>query len=259
MDSNSNSPSTGGGGGADRGPAESPAPHRSPLRTAAPVPDPRRGPHGGKPRNGSSRYGTEAATRNAQTREATYAQRLQRLEGRRWKRMLDAQAPYRWNVRRLRLGFVLDVGCGIGRNLRHLGGEGVGVDHNPTSVDVARDAGLTAFTPDAFRASEYAKPERFDSMLLAHVLEHLPGDGVRDVVAEYLPYIRSGGSVVFITPQERGYASDATHVRFVGFAESTSLARELGLAVARQYSFPFPRLAGRIFAYNEFVVVSRKP
>ncbi|GIH13953.1 hypothetical protein Raf01_21250 [Rugosimonospora africana] len=213
---------------------------------------------GDKARNGSSRYGAEAATRNAQTRDAAYAHRLQRLAGQRWKRMLDAQAPYRWNIRRLRLGFVLDVGCGIGRNLRHLGGDGVGVDHNPTSVEVARDAGFTAFTPDAFRESEYSTPERFDSMLVAHVLEHLPEDSVRDIVGRYLPYVRSGGSVVFITPQERGYASDATHVRFVGFTESTSLARELGLTVARRYSFPFPRVAGRVFAYNEFVVVSRK-
>jgi 2-polyprenyl-3-methyl-5-hydroxy-6-metoxy-1,4-benzoquinol methylase len=235
-----------------------PAEHVSSARAPAPIPHARYD-RDDKARNGSSRYGADPAeARNAQTRDVAYARRLQRLEGQRWKRMVDAQAPYRWNIRRLNLGFVLDVGCGIGRNLRHLQGDGVGVDHNPTSIDVARDAGLTAFTPDEFLESDYARPGRFDSLLLAHVLEHLPEDRVRDVVDGYLPYIRSGGSVVFITPQERGYASDATHVRFVGFAESTSLARELGLTVARRYSFPFPRVAGRVFAYNEFVVVSRK-
>ena len=35
------------------------------------------------------------------------------------RRMLPTQAPYRWNLRRLRLGRVLDVGCGVGRNLRN--------------------------------------------------------------------------------------------------------------------------------------------
>ena len=30
----------------------------------------------------------------------------------------------------------------------------------------------------------------------------------------YLPGLRAGGKVLFICPQERGYASDATHVRF---------------------------------------------
>lgn len=197
--------------------------------------------------------------KNALTREESYAVRLQRLGRLRWKRRLSAQAPYRWNVRRLGLGFTLDVGCGIGRNLRHLDGYGVGVDHNATSVRVARGSGLTAFTPDEFRASPYAVPDRFDAMLLAHVLEHLPPDDATGVVESYLPYVRSRGAVVFITPQERGYADDPTHVRFVDFDTSTQVATDLGLAVYRTYSFPLPRAAGRTFKYNEFVVVSRKP
>ena len=205
------------------------------------------------------RTGMDAKARNGRTRGAEYAQRLQRLEGARWKRLFDVQAPYRWNIRRLDLGYTLDVGCGIGRNLRHLGGNGVGVDHNPTSVQIARSDGLTAFTPEEFHASEHARPEAFDSMLLAHVLEHLPEDTVQDLVCSYLPFVRSGGLVALITPQERGYASDATHVRFVGFEELTALASALGLTVTRRYSFPLPRFAGRAFTYNEFVVVSRKP
>jgi DNA primase len=30
-----------------------------------------------------------------------------------WKQLLDVQRPYRWHIRRLELGFVLDVGCGF--------------------------------------------------------------------------------------------------------------------------------------------------
>lgn len=33
----------------------------------------------------------------------------------------------------------------------------------------------------------------------------------------------------------------------------------LGLQVEKSYSFPLPRLAGRLFKYNEFVLVARKP
>ena len=58
--------------------------------------------------------------------------------------------PYRWNLRRLRLGRVLDVGCGIGRNLQHLDADAVGVDHNQDSVTIARQRGLTAYVPEAF-------------------------------------------------------------------------------------------------------------
>jgi len=78
------------------------------------------------------------------------------------------------------------------------------------------------------------------------------------VIGGYLPYLRAGGRAVFITPQERGYASDATHVRFVDFDRATALADDLGLRPVRCYSFPFPRIAGRWFTYNEFVTVCEK-
>jgi 2-polyprenyl-3-methyl-5-hydroxy-6-metoxy-1,4-benzoquinol methylase len=201
---------------------------------------------------------TDATGDGPTTEGAEYTERLRRVTGAGWKRLLNVQAPYRWNVRRLRLGFTLDVGCGIGRNLGHLDGNGVGVDHNATSIAVARQAGFTAYTVDEFFTSEYAKPERFDSMLAAHVIEHVPEDEAIKIIGSYLPMLRPGGRAVFITPQERGYASDATHVRFSGFEEVAKICDALGLAVRRQYSFPFPRLAGKMFTYNEFVTVAGK-
>ncbi|SCG49670.1 class I SAM-dependent methyltransferase [Micromonospora halophytica] len=193
----------------------------------------------------------------ASTEGEDYTRRLQRLGGARWKQLLDVQAPYRWNLRRLHLGRTLDVGCGLGRNLANLGGDAVGVDHNPTSVAHARAAGHEAYTIEEFFRSPHARPDAFDSLLAAHLLEHLPGGQALEVISSYLPFVRSGGTVVFITPQERGYASDATHVRFVGFTEAAEAARDLGMAVTRQYSFPFPRALGRLFTYNEFVTVAR--
>jgi 2-polyprenyl-3-methyl-5-hydroxy-6-metoxy-1,4-benzoquinol methylase len=197
-------------------------------------------------------------TPGAGTEGSDYTQRLQRLGGARWKQVVDVQAPYRWNIRRLELGRTLDVGCGIGRNLAHLGGEGVGVDHNSSSVSACRAQGLQAYTITDFLASAHATPDAFDSMLVAHVIEHMAEPDARDVIGMYLPYVRTGGRIVFITPQERGYASDTTHVRFVRFEEAGELARALGLTVERQYSFPFPRVAGRVFTYNEFVTIARK-
>lgn len=184
-----------------------------------------------------------------------YAERLRTLEGARWKRWLDVQAPYRWNIRRLGLGRTLDVGCGLGRNLAHLGGAGVGVDHNPASVAVARERGLEAYTPEDFTAA----PGSFDSLLLAHVVEHMPEPDALELLRTYLPYVRPGGKVVLITPQERGYATDATHVRFCGFDEVAALCVQAGLRVVTTYSFPFPRAAGRAFPYNEFVTLARVP
>jgi SAM-dependent methyltransferase len=193
------------------------------------------------------------------TEGADYTERLQRVTGAGWKKALNVQAPYRWNVRRLKLGFTLDVGCGLGRNLGHLDGNGVGVDHNAASIAQARAAGFTAFTVEDFLASEYAVADRFDSVLVAHVVEHAPEEQAKEIVGMYLPYLKHGGRVVFITPQERGYRTDATHVRFCGHPEVAKISTDLGLTVGRQYSFPFPRFAGKIFTYNEFVTVAHKP
>ena len=191
------------------------------------------------------------------TKSGAYAARLRRREDARWKRLLNVQAPYRWNLRRLQLGFTLDVGCGLGRNLYAL--EGVGVDHNAEAVAVACRRGFVAFTPDDFQESEYATPGRFDSLLLAHVVEHMRHGQASDLIADYLPFVRSGGRVVLIAPQESGYRSDPTHVEFMDESALRSLLGANGVAVEREYSFPFVRPIGRFLRYNEFVTVGRRP
>jgi 2-polyprenyl-3-methyl-5-hydroxy-6-metoxy-1,4-benzoquinol methylase len=190
------------------------------------------------------------------TNEPAYAQRLARLQTARWKRVVDVQAPYRWNLRRMQLGRTLDVGCGIGRNLQNLGGEAVGVDHNNEAVATCRLRGFTAYTVEEFPRSSDARDGAFDSILFAHVLEHMDRGEATALVRGYLRYLRRPGKVVMITPQERGYASDATHVEFLDSSSLQAIAHECGLRVERSSSFPFPRIAGRWFTYNEFVVVA---
>ena len=197
----------------------------------------------------------ENAESDARDRE--YTERLVRLQRVRWKRCLDVQAPYRWNLRRLRPGFTLEIGCGIGRNLEHLRGAAVGLELNRHSVAVARERGLRAFTPTEFAGSQWARQDRFDSLLLSHVAEHMRRAELLDLLREHLPFVRPAGQVILITPQERGFASDPTHVEFVDFAALREVAHALELRPEREYSFPFPRAFGRLFIYNEFVSVSR--
>ena len=198
--------------------------------------------------------------RGAATRSTDYADRLVRLQTARWKQRLDVQAPFRWNLKRLKPGFLLDVGCGIGRNLLHFPTQGVGVDTNEECVRVARARGLTAFTPAEFHhSSEYNRPGRFDSILFAHVAEHMTEAQVVTLLQEYATLLRTGGQLILITPQEAGFKSDATHVEFMDFPRLNRISERLGLVPDRAFSFPFPRWAGRLFTYNEFVVVSRKP
>lgn len=194
------------------------------------------------------------------TGNADYTHRLLRLEQPVWKRMLDVQAPYRRKLRALfRDRAVLDVGCGLGRCLAHLAPNGVGVDHNEHSVRVCRNRGLVAFTVAEFAATEYARPGRFDGMLAAHLIEHMPRAQAVDVLGGYLEYLAPQARVVFICPQERGYAADPTHVAFTDLAGLQDVARALGLVVTDGMSFPLPRFAGKSFPYNEFILVSNMP
>ena len=177
-----------------------------------------------------------------------------------WKRILDVQRPYRIHLQRLNLGCVLEIGCGIGRNLINLGKatRSVGIDHNPNSVAVAVSRGLVAFTPEQFLRSHYAQPSSFDSLLVSHVAEHMAREAIVSLLKEYLLYLRCGARVVIVAPQEAGYRADPTHVEFMDFDVLVRVLEDAGLIVLRYYSFPLPRLFGKIFKYNEFVIIGQK-
>lgn len=192
------------------------------------------------------------------TADPDYADRLEHAQRVWWKRVVPVQLPYQLHLRRQRLGRTLDVGCGIGRNLRTLGPGSVGVDHNQAAVTYARGLGFDAMTVDEFLASDRAQPAAFDSILLAHVIEHLARPDAEALLQTYLPYLKTGGTVFFICPQERGYASDPTHVWFASGDDLVDLSRTVDLVPQRAWSFPFPRRAGRFFIYNEFCVRATK-
>lgn len=176
-----------------------------------------------------------------------------------WKKLFNVQYPYKWNINQLGPGFVLDVGCGIGRNLLHLNGNGIGVDHNPTSIAVCKSRGLQAFTVDGFMQSVYNQPETFDTLLLAHVAEHMTRADVIGVINQYAYLLKGKGRIIVITPQESGFRSDDTHVEFMDFEKIGAILTQAGFSTIKQYSFPFPRFIGHIFKYNEFISIGLKP
>jgi 2-polyprenyl-3-methyl-5-hydroxy-6-metoxy-1,4-benzoquinol methylase len=193
------------------------------------------------------------------TEEAAYAHRLESLTGARWKRLLNVQAPYRWNLRRQDLGRTLDVGCGIGRNLAVLEAGSIGLDHNERAIEVARGMGLDAYTTTEWEARAESEVEAFDALLVAHVLEHMSPIQGRDLLCAYLPFVRPGGKVFLVCPQERGYASDMTHESWTTGTDLETIARDVGLDPQPWRSFPLPRMAGSFFTYNEFTLLAHKP
>ncbi|MCL3817335.1 class I SAM-dependent methyltransferase [Aeromicrobium wangtongii] len=196
----------------------------------------------------------------AATEGVDYTDRLKRVGGQRWKQVLDVQRPYRWNARRL-LGdrHVLDVGCGIGRNLEHLSPNAVGVDHNASSIRECRARGLRAFTTDEFFGDFESHRGAYTGLIAAHLVEHMRPEQAVEILRSYSDALAPKARVVLICPQEKGYASDETHVTFSDLDTLSSVARDCGWTVQKQFSFPFPRPAGKVFRYNEFVLVAEAP
>lgn len=192
------------------------------------------------------------------TEDSSYTRRLENLEGQVWKKLLKPINPYRWNIRRLAQGKTLDVGCGIGRNLRYMGRRDVvGVDHNPDSVQFVRQLGFEAYEPDEFGA-KYSGQQNFDTILVSHVLEHLDVEDARELLLSYIRFLKKGGRVIVICPQEKGYESDQTHATYFDVERLSALMAEVDLSVTSTSSFPFPSSFGKKFIYNEHVVLATK-
>jgi 2-polyprenyl-3-methyl-5-hydroxy-6-metoxy-1,4-benzoquinol methylase len=160
----------------------------------------------------------------------------------------------------MRLGKTIDIGCGIGRILPWLSEDSIGVDHNPSSIEVCLSKNLNAVTSEKFdeltRSNEIGL-KSFDNLLLAHVLEHLEASEQIEIMKYYLPYLKKNGGVFIVTPQEAGYASDPTHVKFTDFDRVREILNGLNFEVTSQKSFPFPRPIGKYFRYNEFHIYAR--
>jgi SAM-dependent methyltransferase len=191
------------------------------------------------------------------TQEISYAKRLDACQRVWWKRLLNVQLPYCLFLRGLKLGFTLEVGCGIGRNLAHLKGRAIGVDHNERSVDLARQRGYRAYVPSVFSVDCAELQGRFDSLLLSHILEHMtPAESVA-LIRSYLDWVKPSGNIVVITPCWRGYRADQTHVTFLRHEGIEAILTECGLLVERSTCFHFVEWVGTFFKYNEYVMIAR--
>ena len=191
------------------------------------------------------------------TSDGHYTNRLITLSENKLKKIFQVQLPYKIRVKHIITGRTLDVGCGIGRILKWLSADSIGVDHNLDSVQYCKKNGLNAWTVQDFEDQSHLN-EKFEYLLFAHILEHLKDDEQKPFVQKYLNYLPSKGKVVIITPQMRGYKSDITHLTFTDDVRIESLLEDLELEIISTKSFPLPKFFGKYFKYNEFQVVAQK-
>jgi SAM-dependent methyltransferase len=189
------------------------------------------------------------------TQDEAYAHRLMSLQSISWKEKLRFLDPYGWQIRWVCKGSVLEVGSGIGRNLRALKGRSLGVDHNETAVAFANQKGLTSLTNEQFISQFGSKFQEFDTILLSHVLEHINQETQDEIFQQYMPFVKPTGRIVIICPQEVGFDSDPTHIRWVDESILINTLEDLNCTKIKLNSFPFPRRFGKKFIYNQFVAI----
>lgn len=189
------------------------------------------------------------------TKAKAYADRLVQLQHVTWKQRLRALNPYRIHLRKICKGSVLEVGCGIGRVLDFLDQSAVGVDHNEDAIKLCRLKGFNAFTTEDFFAQKENYLKTFDILLTSHVMEHMSLEEGKALLKNYLPFLKQSALIILITPQEKGFDSDSSHVAFIDFEKQKELLESVGFKRRAFYSFPFPRFLGTSFIYNEFVSI----
>ncbi|WP_460836307.1 class I SAM-dependent methyltransferase, partial [Massilia agri] len=108
---------------------------------------------------------------------------------------------------------VLDLGCGRGEWLELLGESGFdarGVDLDEGMLAACRERGLNARHGDALAALREQADGSLAMVSCFHLVEHLPFDLVRELVAEALRTLQPGGLLVMETPNPENLTVGAT-------------------------------------------------
>ncbi|WP_051933124.1 bifunctional 2-polyprenyl-6-hydroxyphenol methylase/3-demethylubiquinol 3-O-methyltransferase UbiG [Massilia sp. BSC265] len=108
---------------------------------------------------------------------------------------------------------VLDLGCGRGEWLELLGESGFdaqGVDLDEGMLAACRERGLNARHGDALAALRAQPDDSLAMVSCFHLVEHLPFDLVRDLIAEALRVLQPGGLLIMETPNPENLTVGAT-------------------------------------------------
>ncbi|WP_343728800.1 class I SAM-dependent methyltransferase [Duganella sp.] len=117
----------------------------------------------------------------------------------------------------------LDLGCGRGEWLELLGEYGLrarGVDLDDGMLAACRERGLQVETRDALAALRAAPADSLALVSAFHLVEHIPFDMVRALIAEALRALRPGGLLILETPNPENlvvgassFYMDPSHLR----------------------------------------------
>lgn len=101
-------------------------------------------------------------------------------------------------------GRVLEVGCGLGTVLKFLEDRGydalIGVDVDRKAVTRCREAGLDVHLISSIQEFTHSTVERFDLVLMLHVLEHLEKNEIVSALTAIRSIMAEGGRIMVAVP-----------------------------------------------------------
>jgi SAM-dependent methyltransferase len=105
---------------------------------------------------------------------------------------------------------VADIGCGDGdfvELLRENGSDAFGVDSDPIAIQHLRERNIPVIETDVVSYLKAAEPESLDGVFTAHLIEHLPYQGVYELIHYAYRALKPGGTMVITTPNARALIS----------------------------------------------------
>lgn len=142
---------------------------------------------------------------------------------------------------------VIDLGCGPGvflDLLRERGVPGIGLDIDPAVVAQAKARGHEAYVATDRDLAKFAVGA--DGIHISHVIEHLWGDEMLNLLKASVDSLNPGGALVVRTPNwgnpkvsGGGFWDDYTHKRPYSLRQLTQLFIDLGLVVSASGYEPF--------------------
>lgn len=164
---------------------------------------------------------------------------------------------YLRRIARMCLGKTIDLGCGTGTLLKLLPQGSIGFEVNSFAVDYCRMNGLKVYLlPEVWTISSLSPflPGGYKTLVMNHVLEHLQNPSeVFALLVNELP--RYGiKRFIFVTPGEKGFLSDKTHVEFIDQNWFEKNLKKCNAALKRRSTRYFPlnmKSAGKYLTHNE--------
>ncbi|NWG04930.1 MAG: methyltransferase domain-containing protein [Syntrophaceae bacterium] len=112
---------------------------------------------------------------------------------------------------------ILDLGCGRGEWLELLKENGYiakGVDFNRVMIRKCQEIGLEVIDSDIIEYLTNQQPNSFGAITGFHILEHLPYKSIISLFDETLRVLKSGGMVIFETPNPENLIVGACNFYF---------------------------------------------